>query len=75
LIAQGRRSGGDRWGYSPGLGLAGDAEGGALQRYEVPARENQTVLDVVTHIQRELDPTLAYRFACRWACAAPAPWW
>jgi fumarate reductase iron-sulfur subunit len=43
----------------------GDAEGGALQRYEVPARENQTVLDVVTHIQRELDPTLAYRFACR----------
>jgi fumarate reductase iron-sulfur subunit len=43
----------------------GDAEGGALQRYEVPARENQTVLDVVTHIQRELDPSLAYRFACR----------
>jgi fumarate reductase iron-sulfur subunit len=43
----------------------GDAEGGALQRYAVPARENQTVLDVVTHIQRELDPTLAYRFACR----------
>jgi fumarate reductase iron-sulfur subunit len=23
------------------------------------------VLDVVTHIQRELDPSLAYRFACR----------
>jgi fumarate reductase iron-sulfur subunit len=23
------------------------------------------VLDVVTHIQRDLDPTLAYRFACR----------
>ncbi len=23
------------------------------------------MLDVVTHIQRELDPTLAYRFACR----------
>jgi fumarate reductase iron-sulfur subunit len=43
----------------------GDAEGGSLQRYEVPARENQTVLDVVTHIQRELDPSLAYRFACR----------
>ena len=39
--------------------------GGALQTYEVPARENQTVLDVVTHIQRELDPSLAYRFACR----------
>ena len=43
----------------------GDAEGGAFQRYEVPARANQTVLDVVTHIQRELDPSLAYRFACR----------
>lgn len=40
-------------------------EDGAFARYEVPARENQTVLDVVTHIQRELDPSLAYRFACR----------
>jgi fumarate reductase iron-sulfur subunit len=37
----------------------------ASQRYEVPARANQTVLDVVTHIQREIDPSLAYRFACR----------
>jgi fumarate reductase iron-sulfur subunit len=43
----------------------GDAEGGGLAHYDVPARENQTVLDVVTHIQRELDPGLAYRFACR----------
>ena len=42
----------------------GHAEG-AFQRYTVPARENQTVLDVVTYIQRELDPSLAYRFACR----------
>lgn len=42
----------------------GEAEG-TFETYEVPARENQTVLDVVTHIQRELDPTLAYRFACR----------
>ena len=31
----------------------------------MPRRESQTVLDVVTHIQRHLDPTLAYRFACR----------
>ncbi len=38
---------------------------GAFQRFEVPRRESQTVLDVVTHIQRTLDPTLAYRFACR----------
>jgi fumarate reductase iron-sulfur subunit len=43
----------------------GDAEGGAFQEFRVPAQANQTVLDVVTHIQRELDPSLAYRFACR----------
>lgn len=43
----------------------GNAEGGALAEYAVPARANQTVLDVVTFIQRELDPSLAYRFACR----------
>ena len=38
---------------------------GAFQEFFVPRRESQTVLDVVTHIQRKLDPTLAYRFACR----------
>ena len=38
---------------------------GAFVTYEVPRRESQTVLDVVTHIQREIDPSLAYRFACR----------
>ncbi|MBX2856807.1 MAG: succinate dehydrogenase/fumarate reductase iron-sulfur subunit [Rhodobacteraceae bacterium] len=43
----------------------GDAEGGEFQRFEVPRRDSQTVLDVVTHIQQELDPSLAYRFACR----------
>ena len=41
------------------------ARSGAFQRYEVPRRENQTVLDVVTWIQRNLAPDLAYRFACR----------
>jgi fumarate reductase iron-sulfur subunit len=40
-------------------------EDGRYQRFEVPREESQTVLDVVTHIQRHLDPTLAYRFACR----------
>src|SRR6516225_5559533 len=40
-------------------------EQGRYQVYEVPLRENQTVLDVVTFVQRTLDPTLAYRFACR----------
>jgi fumarate reductase iron-sulfur subunit len=43
----------------------GDAAGGAFAEYAVPAQDNQTVLDVVTHIQRELEPALAYRFACR----------
>lgn len=36
-----------------------------VAEYEVAARENQTVLDVVTEIQREQQPDLAYRFACR----------
>jgi len=40
-------------------------EDGAYQAFEVPRQASQTVLDVVTHIQRALDPTLAYRFACR----------
>ncbi|RXF74171.1 succinate dehydrogenase/fumarate reductase iron-sulfur subunit [Hansschlegelia zhihuaiae] len=38
---------------------------GAFQTFEVARRPNQTVLDVVTEIQREQDPTLSYRFACR----------
>jgi fumarate reductase iron-sulfur subunit len=38
---------------------------GAFRAYSVPREDAQTVLDVVTHIQRRLDPTLAYRFACR----------
>ena len=42
--------------------------GGADGRYvdyEVPARDSQTVLDVVTWVQRNADTTLSYRFACR----------
>ena len=42
----------------------GGAEG-HYQSFEVPARESQTVLDIVTYIQRHLDASLAYRFACR----------
>jgi succinate dehydrogenase iron-sulfur subunit len=40
-------------------------ERGAFHRYDVPRQESQTVLDVVTYIQRRLEPSLAYRFACR----------
>jgi succinate dehydrogenase iron-sulfur subunit len=38
---------------------------GAFRRYDVPRRASQTVLDVVTHVQRHVDPSLAYRYACR----------
>ena len=41
----------------------GDA--GSFAAYEVPVAENQTVLDIVTWVQRHLEPALAYRFACR----------
>jgi fumarate reductase iron-sulfur subunit len=37
----------------------------AFQEFDVPRHPSQTVLDVVTHIQRALDQTLAYRYACR----------
>ena len=38
---------------------------GAYRRYDIPRRASQTVLDVVTHVQRHLDASLAYRYACR----------
>ena len=38
---------------------------GGFQTFAVARRPAQTILDVVTEIQREQDPTLAYRFACR----------
>jgi len=41
------------------------APGGRFQSFAVPRRPNQTILDVVTEIQRVQDPTLSYRFACR----------
>jgi succinate dehydrogenase iron-sulfur subunit len=41
------------------------AEAGHFQPFAIPRRAHQTVLDVVTEIQREHDATLSYRFACR----------
>ncbi len=38
---------------------------GSFQTFHVERRDKQTVLDVVTAIQREQDQTLTYRFACR----------
>jgi fumarate reductase iron-sulfur subunit len=40
-------------------------EDGHFQEFKVPRLESQSVLDVVTYVQRKLDPTLSYRFACR----------
>ena len=42
-----------------------DAAGGAFRRYRVPASPRQTVLDIVTWVQRHEDSGLSYRFACR----------
>ena len=41
------------------------AQEGRFQTFNVPRRAHQTILDVVTQIQREQDATLSYRFACR----------
>ena len=38
---------------------------GGYETFQVPLRQNQTILDVVTWIQRNADATLSYRFACR----------
>lgn len=38
---------------------------GEFHDYVVPRHPSQTVLDIVTYVQRHIDPTLAYRFACR----------
>ena len=43
----------------------GGQDAGRFVDYTVPRRDSQTVLDVVTYVQRTLDPTLSYRFACR----------
>jgi fumarate reductase iron-sulfur subunit len=43
----------------------GEGDHGRYETFRVPLRESQTVLDIVTHVQRHLDPTLSYRFACR----------
>ncbi len=43
----------------------GDASGGSFAEFDVPQQPAQTVLDVVTWIQRHADSSLSYRFACR----------
>ena len=43
---------------------------GALRDYDVPRRPSQTVLDVVTHMQRHVDPDARLPLSrAAWACA------
>ena len=39
--------------------------GNHIHSFDVPAHKNQTVLDVVSWVQQNADPTLSYRFSCR----------
>jgi succinate dehydrogenase iron-sulfur subunit len=43
----------------------GDSAGGDYQAFRVPAQESQTILDVVSWVQQNEDPSLSYRYACR----------
>ena len=43
----------------------GDNHRVEYKSYKVPTAPFQTILDVVTYIQRHLDASLSYRFACR----------
>ena len=44
---------------------AGHGDGGKFVSFQVPSQESQTILDVVIWIQQKIDPSLAYRYACR----------
>ena len=43
----------------------GGAGKGEFSTYQVPHLKNQTVLDVVSWVQHNVEPGLTYRFACR----------
>ena len=55
----------ERGGGGDGGGVADGGAARETQVFEVPAHQNQTVLDVVSWVQQNVDPTLSYRFACR----------
>src|SRR5260221_14792371 len=46
---------------------------GRFQTFQVPRRAHQTILDVVTEIQRDQQPTLSYLFPCRVGLCSPCP--
>ena len=43
----------------------GTAEKQEMVSFDEPAYDNQAVLDLVSWVQQNEDPTLSYRFACR----------
>lgn len=43
----------------------GDSSGGVYEQFEVPAQDNQTILDVISWVQQNQEPNLSYRYACR----------
>jgi len=43
----------------------GTARAGEFSQYTVPRKKSQTILDVVSWVQRNLEPDLSFRFACR----------
>ncbi len=43
----------------------GDESSGQFENFKVPALTSQTILDVVSWIQQNADPSLTYRYACR----------
>ncbi len=43
----------------------GEGEQGRFETFKVPSQASQTILDVVSWIQANADPTLSYRYACR----------
>jgi fumarate reductase iron-sulfur subunit len=43
----------------------GEGPQGRFETFRVPRQDNQTVLDVVSWIQQNTDPSLSYRYACR----------
>jgi len=42
-----------------------DGDDGRFEKYEVPARENQTVLDVVAYVQQHIDPAALKNMKCQ----------
>ncbi len=43
----------------------GEEGKGGFSNYQVPHLKSQTILDVVSWVQRNVEPDLAYRFSCR----------